>query len=87
MLRFRAFDEPGVAGHFSVPPFVPPMKTIATVLAFSLAAMSSRAAIVTKDVEYEQGGVKLQGFLAYDDAKTERRASCPACSWSTSGGA
>ncbi|HEY5080289.1 MAG TPA: dienelactone hydrolase family protein, partial [Opitutaceae bacterium] len=46
------------------------MKTIAAILAFSLAAMTSRAAIVTKDVEYVQGGVKLQGFLAYNDAKT-----------------
>jgi len=47
------------------------MKTIATVVAFSLAAMSSRASIVTRDVDYEQGGVKLQGYLAYDDAKTK----------------
>jgi dienelactone hydrolase len=47
------------------------MKTIATVLALSLAAMTSRASIVTRDVEYEQGGVKLQGYLAYDDAKAK----------------
>jgi dienelactone hydrolase len=47
------------------------MKTIATVLAFSIAAMTSRASIVTRDIEYDQGGVKLQGYLAYDDAKVK----------------
>ncbi|HZP59107.1 MAG TPA: dienelactone hydrolase family protein [Opitutaceae bacterium] len=35
-----------------------------------LAALSARAKVVTKSVSYEQGGVKLEGFLAYDDAKT-----------------
>src|SRR5579885_518717 len=34
------------------------------------AALSARAKIVTQSVSYEQGGVKLEGFLAYDDAKT-----------------
>jgi len=38
------------------------MKTIANRLAFSIAAMSSRASIVTRDIEYDQGGVKLQGY-------------------------
>ncbi len=46
------------------------MKTIATALALSLAAMSTaQASIVTRDVDYEQAGVKLQGYLAYDAAK------------------
>jgi dienelactone hydrolase len=35
-----------------------------------LAALSARAGIVTKAVSYEHDGVKLQGYLAYDDAKT-----------------
>jgi dienelactone hydrolase len=40
-----------------------------TAAALALAAISStRASIVTRDVDYEVGGVKLRGFLAYDDA-------------------
>lgn len=40
-------------------------------LAFSLLcalAVSASAAIVTQPVPYEQGGVHLQGYLAYDDS-------------------
>jgi dienelactone hydrolase len=47
------------------------MKTMTSVLALALAASASNAAIVTKDVDYEQGGVKLRGYLAYDDAKAK----------------
>jgi dienelactone hydrolase len=32
--------------------------------------MTAHAASVTRAVDYEHNGVKLQGFLAYDDAKT-----------------
>jgi dienelactone hydrolase len=46
------------------------MKKITAALALSLAAVSSQAAIVTRDVEYTQGGTKLKGYLAYDDTKT-----------------
>jgi dienelactone hydrolase len=42
-----------------------------TALAFALAASSVRASVVTRDVEYEHNGVKLQGFLAYDDANVK----------------
>jgi dienelactone hydrolase len=42
----------------------------ALLVAVSSAAPSAEAKIVTKPVAYEQGGVKLEGFLAYDDAKT-----------------
>ena len=45
------------------------MKLTTAALALILSAMSAHAAIVTRDVEYSQGGVKLQGFLAYDDAR------------------
>jgi len=45
------------------------MKTITTALAIALATMSARASIVTRDIDYEQGGARLRGFLAYDDAK------------------
>jgi dienelactone hydrolase len=45
------------------------MKTMITAAALALAAISStRASIVTRDVDYEVGGVKFRGFLAYDDA-------------------
>jgi dienelactone hydrolase len=46
------------------------MKLIIAALALSLTAMSAKAALVTRDVEYSHNGVKLEGFLAYDDAKT-----------------
>src|SRR5580658_8191365 len=48
------------------------MKIMSTALAFAaLGAASASASIVTKAVDYEQGGTKLQGFLAYDDAKVK----------------
>src|SRR4051812_40048251 len=36
---------------------------------FVATAAALHAKIVTKPVAYEQGGVKLEGYLAYDDAK------------------
>jgi dienelactone hydrolase len=47
------------------------MKIMSTIVAVTLTAVAARASIVTKAVDYEQGGVKLQGFLAYDDAKVK----------------
>lgn len=46
------------------------MKTILTCLTLFSAAVvgSASAKLVTRTVAYEQGGVKLAGFLAYDDA-------------------
>ena len=41
------------------------MKTMTTALAFLLAAVSARSSIVTRDVDYEHNGVKLQGFLEF----------------------
>src|ERR1035437_1363178 len=46
------------------------MRTMTTALAFALAAVSARSSVVTRAVDYEQNGVKLQGYLAYDDSKT-----------------
>jgi dienelactone hydrolase len=46
------------------------MKTMTTAFALLFAAVSARSAVVTRDVDYEHNGVKLQGFLAYDDSKT-----------------
>jgi dienelactone hydrolase len=36
-------------------------------------ATGTQAKLVTKSVRYEQGGVKLEGFLAYDDSAKGRR--------------
>jgi dienelactone hydrolase len=41
--------------------------------ALTLASGGAPAAIVTKTIDYEFEGVKLKGFLAYDDAVTEKR--------------
>jgi len=43
-------------------------------IAFALAACSfAQAKVVTKNIAYEQDGVKLEGYLAYDDAKSGAR--------------
>jgi dienelactone hydrolase len=48
------------------------MKIMSTAIAAAaLGLASANATLVTKAVDYEQGGVKLQGFLAYDDAKVK----------------
>lgn len=44
------------------------MKRIFAFLCLLLSAASLRAALVTKTVEYRDGGATLKGFLAYDDA-------------------
>jgi len=44
-------------------------KIILGVIVFT-AAIAASAKIVTRPVAYEHAGVKLQGFLAYDDTKT-----------------
>lgn len=48
-----------------------PMKPIIMLLAFAATALPSFAKIVTRSVAYEHAGVKLEGYLAYDDAKPE----------------
>jgi len=47
------------------------MKASILALVSLLSVASAGASIVTRDVAYEQGGVKLRGFLAYDDAKVK----------------
>ena len=42
-------------------------------LALVLACGLAHAKVVTKSVAYEQGGTKLEGYLAYDDAKSGAR--------------
>jgi dienelactone hydrolase len=40
-------------------------------------AVSLSAKIITKPVAYEQAGVKLEGYLAYDDEKVSPRKTAP----------
>jgi dienelactone hydrolase len=44
------------------------MRKLMPALLLMSAVLTSRAAIHTENVEYMQGGVTLEGFLAYDDA-------------------
>jgi dienelactone hydrolase len=48
-------------------------RSVIALAAFALTAGVSEAAIVQKTVEYEFDGVKLKGFLAYDDTPKEKR--------------
>src|SRR5438876_1056784 len=41
------------------------------------AAVALNAKIVTKPVAYEHAGTKLEGYLAYDDAKTSAGKKSP----------
>jgi len=49
------------------------MKTLAVLFAFTALALSAQAKIVGKSVAYEQAGVKLQGYVTYDDSFPGRR--------------
>lgn len=53
------------------------MKTLACLAAGLLFAVSAHAKIVTRPVAYEHGGVKLAGFLAYDDEKVSATRKAP----------
>jgi hypothetical protein len=46
----------------------------AALVGFALCAsvIQAGAEIVTKPIQYEQGGTSLQGYLAYDDALTAK---------------
>ena len=46
------------------------MKTTLACLSLLAAALPAAANIVTRSVAYEHAGVKLAGYLAYDDART-----------------
>jgi dienelactone hydrolase len=46
------------------------MKTLTAAFALAAATVTAQAALITRDVEYTQGGTRLKGFLAYDDSKT-----------------
>src|SRR5450759_1403303 len=46
------------------------MKLPAALLLSTALAMSAHAKIVTQPIAYEHAGVKLEGYLAYDDKQT-----------------
>jgi dienelactone hydrolase len=46
------------------------MKKLCLALTFLAAAVSVPGKMITRLIDYSQGGVQLQGYLAYDDAKT-----------------
>ncbi len=48
------------------------MRKISLILAGLALAVPAFARVVTRPVAYEQGGVKLEGFLAYDEAKAAK---------------
>ncbi len=49
------------------------LRSVIAMAAVILTAGVSRSAVVTKVVDYEFDGVKLKGFVAYDDAVKEKR--------------
>lgn len=53
------------------------MKSIACVVVSLLVAVSAEARIVTRPVAYQHEGVKLSGFLAYDDEKVSATQKAP----------
>lgn len=48
------------------------MKKIVLILACLVPALPVFSKVVTRSVAYEHGGVKLEGYLAYDDKKAEK---------------
>jgi dienelactone hydrolase len=48
------------------------MKTPALLLGVLALALSAQAKLITRPVAYEHAGVKLEGYLAYDDEKTAK---------------
>ena len=53
------------------------MKKLVLLAAFLTGFSAMSAKIVTKPVAYENAGVKLEGFLAYDDAKVSAAKKAP----------
>ncbi len=53
------------------------MKKLILLVASLAIVFSAHAKIVTKPVSYEQAGTKLEGYLAYDDAKVSTAKKAP----------
>ena len=58
-------------------PFRMGMKYTPLFTAFCLSVLSVQAELVTKPIAYEHAGVKLEGYLAYDDAKVSATQAAP----------
>ena len=62
-------------------------RTPLTAVLLAIVASSADAKVVNKTVEYEQDGVTLEGYLAWDDAAegprpgATRARPAPACRW------
>ncbi len=54
------------------------MKILLCLLSTLLAAGAAEAKLITKAIPYEHNGVKLEGYIAYDDEK--RRPEKPPAS-------
>jgi dienelactone hydrolase len=53
------------------------MRTLLAAAVLVVLTSFARAEIVTKDIPYEHNGVKLKGYLAYDDAKATPGSKAP----------
>jgi dienelactone hydrolase len=49
------------------------MKKMVTILALCLSAITAQAAVQGREVSYQENGVTLKGYVAYDDAVKGRR--------------
>lgn len=49
------------------------MKKILSVILLGTSLATAHAAIVGKEIDYKSGDTALKGYLAYDDAKTDKR--------------
>jgi len=53
------------------------MKTLPLLVCFLAMTASASAKLITKPVAYEHAGVKLEGYLAYDDTKVSAAQKAP----------
>ncbi len=56
---------------------MPAVRITGMILAFVAVTLSAQAKIVTRPVAYEHAGVKLEGYLAYDDIKASAASKAP----------
>jgi dienelactone hydrolase len=49
------------------------MKKLLMILAVLLFSINAEASIITKNIQYKQGDTVLEGYMAWDDAKNEKR--------------
>jgi len=71
-VRRPAFDEVDVGVHRCGP-----MKTLQIAAALAVSLCPAQAKLVKQPVAYEHAGVKLEGYLVYDDEKVSATAKAP----------